>query len=86
MVVSFGRTSFKINEESTTLALESAIGVKTSSLQVSSIGERVFPFLVSCKNVGLFILHQMNFICHASGDGGCGESPPHGPVCNFLSF
>jgi hypothetical protein len=43
MVVSFGRTSFRLSEDSVSLALEAIIGGYCGSLKVSLIRDRVFP-------------------------------------------
>ncbi|KAM0844984.1 hypothetical protein ACQ4PT_056693 [Festuca glaucescens] len=47
MVVSFGRSSFWLDEESVALALEAAIGGFYGDLKVSVLRDRVFSFTVS---------------------------------------
>ena len=56
MVVSFSRHDFHLNEDSVVAALESAIGGSTIDLSVQLIKGKVFSFIVSCKQVGLYIL------------------------------
>src|SRR4051812_32886830 len=63
LVVSFVRHSFRLDEDSVSLALESAIGGYCSKLKVSRLQDQVFPFHVSCKDVGFFIFHQCTFVC-----------------------
>ena len=77
MVVSFARSSFRLDEDNVGLSLEAALGGYCSSLKVSCLRDRVFSFHVSCKDVGFFILHQRSFVCdhfkcffHLWGHGG----------------
>jgi hypothetical protein len=77
MVVSFSRTSFRLSEDSASLALEAAIGGFCGSLKVSSLCERVFSFVVSSKHVGFEILNLKSYVCpkfkcylHLWGNGG----------------
>jgi hypothetical protein len=63
MVVSFGRANFKLSEQSVGIALEAAVGGYCGSLLVSSLGERVFSFVVSSKNVGFEILNLKSYAC-----------------------
>ena len=60
MVVSFVRHSFRLDEDSVSLALESAIGGFCSRLKVSRLQDKVFSFHVSCKDVGFFHLSSEN--------------------------
>jgi hypothetical protein len=57
MVVSFGRSSFKLTEDTISIALESAIGGLCDELKVSLLRDRVFSFTVSSKQIG-FLIHQ----------------------------
>jgi hypothetical protein len=52
MVVSFGRSSIKLNEDMVGLSLEAAIGGLCGLLKVSYLRERVFLFCVASKSVG----------------------------------
>jgi hypothetical protein len=52
LVVSFGRSKFKLDEFSVSLALESCIGGLADDLSVMQLGDRVFRFSVSAKQVG----------------------------------
>jgi hypothetical protein len=77
MVVSFGRSAFKIEEWSASVALEAAIGGQCDNLKVSELSERVFSFCVASKEVGFHILKLRKFACaqfkcffHLWGRGG----------------
>jgi hypothetical protein len=77
MVVSFGRASFRLDEDSVAIALESAIGGLCGSLKVQLISERVFSFRVASKKVGFHIIDMRWFSCnkfkcffHLWSDGG----------------
>jgi hypothetical protein len=77
MIVSFGRASFRLNEETVAAALESVIGGSVSKMKISIIRDRVFSFRVSCKSVGFHILKLRMFRCsqfkcffHLWGRGG----------------
>ena len=63
MVVSFSRHDFRLNEDSVAAALESAIGGSAIDLSVQLIKDKVFSFIVSCKQVGLCILQLRSFAC-----------------------
>ena len=56
MVVSFSRHAFRVDEDFVAAALESAIGGSAIDLSVQLIKGKVFSFIDSCKQVGLFIL------------------------------
>jgi hypothetical protein len=77
MVVCFGRTSFRLSEDSASIALEAAIGGFCGSLKVSSLRERVYFFVVSSKQVGFDVLNLRSYVCpkfkcyfHLWGNGG----------------
>jgi hypothetical protein len=77
MVVSFGRSSFRLDEDNVALALEAATGGFCGELKVSSLSDRVFFFAVSCKVVGFKILARKFYSCphfkcyfHLWGSGG----------------
>jgi hypothetical protein len=77
MVVSFGRASFKLEEDLVGIALEATIGGFCGQLKVSMIRDRVFSFCVSCKEVGFHVLKLRKFSCtqfkcyfHLWGHGG----------------
>jgi hypothetical protein len=77
MVVSFGRTVFKMEESSVSVALEAVIGGQCDQLKVSGLGERIFYFCVASKEVGFHILKLRRFACaqfkcffHLWGRGG----------------
>ena len=56
MVVSFSLHILHLNEDSLAAALESAIGGSAIDLSVQLINDKVFSLIVSCKQVGLYIL------------------------------
>jgi hypothetical protein len=77
MVVSFARANFRLSEDSIGIALEAVIGGYCGSLKVSQLGDRVFSFLVSSKQVGFHILNLRSYSCpkfkcffHLWGHGG----------------
>jgi hypothetical protein len=77
MVVSFGRSRFRLSEDSVGLALESALGGFCDNFKVSALSERVFSFCVSSKKIGFQILKLRKFACpqfkcffHLWGRGG----------------
>ena len=63
MVVSFSRHRFRLDEDSVVAALECATGGSAIDLSVQLIADKVFSFMVSCKRVGMFILHLRSFAC-----------------------
>jgi hypothetical protein len=77
MVVSFGRPSFRLSEDSVALALEASLGGYYGLLRVSLLRERVFSFAVANKSVGFHIIQNRVFECekfkcffHLWGGGG----------------
>src|SRR3954471_1680962 len=62
MVVAFGRTSFKLDEDSAAVALESITGGSCDALKVSSIRNRVFSFTVANKHVGFLLTKCRKFV------------------------
>ena len=77
LVVSFSRHDFHLTEDSVAAALESALGGSAIDLLVSAIGDKVFSFNVSCKDVGFYIVDTRSFSCpqfkccfHLWGNGG----------------
>jgi hypothetical protein len=67
MVVSFGRSSFKLTEDTVSLALESAIGGLCDELKVSLLRDRVFSFTVSSKQIGFLIYQTRSFSVSRNG-------------------
>jgi hypothetical protein len=63
LVVSFGRSTFRLTDNTVGLALESVIGGFCGMLRVSSLGERVFSFSVANKHVGFHIVQSRFFDC-----------------------
>jgi hypothetical protein len=77
LVVSFGRASFRMAEETVALALEAALGGFCGSLNVMQLRDRVFSFRVASKAVGFYIIQKRiftseKFKCyfHLWSDGG----------------
>ena len=62
MVVAFGRTSFKIDENSAAVALESITGDRCDALNVSYLRDCVFSFTVSNKQVGFLLTKRRKFV------------------------
>ncbi|KAM0861167.1 hypothetical protein ACQ4PT_046089 [Festuca glaucescens] len=62
MVVSFERSSFRLDEESVALALEAAIGGFCGDLKVSVLRDRVFSFTVSSMKVGFLIYDRKKWV------------------------
>jgi hypothetical protein len=54
MVVSFGRSRFKLVEDNVGIALEAAVGGYCGEIKVSLIRDRVFSFCVANKSVDFF--------------------------------
>jgi hypothetical protein len=77
LVISFGRTSFKLDIHTIGLVLQACFGDPTSKFIVSCLRERVFRFLVNSRAVGFQIYNagkvvDPNFEFHISlwGNGG----------------
>ena len=62
MVVAFGSTSFKLDEDSVAVALESITGGRCEALKVSSLRDRVFSFTVANKKVGFMLTKRRKFV------------------------
>ena len=63
LVVSFGRASFRLDEDTVSLALEAVLGGFCGSLHVTHLRDRVFSFRVSSKAVGFHVLELNRFVC-----------------------
>src|ERR1043165_7842430 len=63
LVVSFGRHAFRLDDDSVAHALESALGGSAIDFMVQGIHDNVFTFVVSCKQVGLFIINHRSYSC-----------------------
>jgi hypothetical protein len=77
MVVSFGRSSFKLVEDNVGIALEAAVGGYCGEIKVSLIRDRVFSFCVANKSVGFHVAKLRSYSCtqfkcffHLWGRGG----------------
>jgi hypothetical protein len=77
LVVSFGSSSFRLDEEYVSIALESVLGGYCGILRVFNIVERVFSFCVANKDVGFHVTKLRQFSCpqfkcyfHLWGGGG----------------
>jgi hypothetical protein len=63
LVVSFGRCSLRLCEESVGLLLQSFIGGSAKLFRISPLSNRVFRFSLSCKDVGFAVYRRHSFIC-----------------------
>jgi hypothetical protein len=63
LVVSFGRTSFRLDEEYVCIALESVLGGYCGSLKVSRIADKVLSFCVANKEVGFHVTKLRQYSC-----------------------
>jgi hypothetical protein len=77
MVVSFGRSSFKLVEDNVGIALEAVVGGYCGEIKVSLIRDRVFSFCVANKSVGFHVAKLRSYSCaqfkcffHLWGRGG----------------
>ena len=77
LVVSFSRHDFRLDEDSVAAALEAALGGSAIDLMVTYVKDKVFSFVVSCKEVGFHIVDSRSyafpqFKCyfHLWGNGG----------------
>ena len=56
MVVSFARSTFSLDEDTASFALEATIQGLSNDLRFSIIRDLVFSFTVSCEDVGVTLL------------------------------
>ena len=63
LVVSFGRSNFRLSDESVGLALESCLGGSAADLAVHLLRDRVYRFLVSSRQVGFMVLALKSVSC-----------------------
>jgi hypothetical protein len=63
MVVSFGRATFRMEEDLVALALEACLGGFCGEFLVSSLKDRVFSFAVASKEVAFHILKLKQYRC-----------------------
>lgn len=77
LVISVGRCSFRLNEESVGKILQVAISGLVADFRLLQLHDRVFQFFVSSKHVGFHIYNLKNFECaqfkiffHLWGNGG----------------
>ena len=64
LVVSFSRHDFRLDEDSVAAALEAALGGSAIDLMVTCIKDKVFSFVVSCKQVGFHIVDSRSYACN----------------------
>jgi hypothetical protein len=77
LVVSFGRSGFRLDDLNVCLALSACLGCAFDEIYLSRLSDRVFKFSVCSKVVG-FLLHNLkmfvckHFVCHFHlwGQGG----------------
>ena len=77
LVVSFGRSNFRLLDDSVSLALESCLGGSAEDLAVHFLRDRVLRFSVSSRQVGFMVLALKSVSCkdfkcffHTWGQGG----------------
>ena len=63
MVISFGRATFRLDDASVNLAIESALGGNGDAYMASALTGRTFSFNVSCKQVGFQVYNLKKFSC-----------------------
>ena len=63
LVVSFGRSSFRLTDLNASLALSACLGVAYDEIEILNLRDRVFKFSVSCKAVGFFIQNLRSYTC-----------------------
>jgi hypothetical protein len=62
MVVSFGRSIFRLTEDNISVALESVIEGLCDELKGLVIRDRVFSFTISCRRIGFMILQKKSML------------------------
>src|SRR4051812_8700573 len=62
MVAAFGRTSFKLTEDSAAVALESITGGRCDALKVSILRDRVFSFTLANNKIGFLLTDRRKFV------------------------
>jgi hypothetical protein len=63
LVISFGRCSLRLCEESVDFLLQSFIGGSSELFRISPLSDRVFRFSLSYKDVGFAVYRCHSFIC-----------------------
>lgn len=63
LVVSFGRSAIRLNEDSVGLILQACLGGVAKDFSVTHLCGWMFSFLVSCKEIGFMIYNLKNFSC-----------------------
>ena len=61
LVVSFGRHEFHLDVDFVAAALEAALGGSAIDLMVTYVKDKVFSFVVSCKEVGFHIVDSCSY-------------------------
>ena len=76
-MVSFSRHDFRLDEDFVAATLEAALGGSAIDLMVTYIKDKVFSFVVSCKEIGFHIVDSRSYACpqfkcyfHLWGNGG----------------
>src|SRR4051812_18956733 len=62
MEVAFGPSSFKLDEDSAAVVLESITSGRCEALKVSSLCDRVLSFTVDNRKVGFLLLNKRKFV------------------------
>uniref|UniRef100_A0ACD5VRG0 Uncharacterized protein n=1 Tax=Avena sativa TaxID=4498 RepID=A0ACD5VRG0_AVESA len=63
LAVSFGRSNFRLNVDSVSMALESCIGGLCDDLSVLQLQDEVFRFSVSLKIFGFMVYSLRSYVC-----------------------
>lgn len=63
LLVTFGQCHFRLEASFVASALSSLIGYPTDALNVESLEDRFFLFLVSCKAIGFEVYNIRKFSC-----------------------
>ena len=63
LVVSFGRTSFRLSDQNAGLALSACLGFAYDEIEIVNLRDRVFQFAISCKAVGFFVHRLRSYSC-----------------------
>lgn len=63
LVVSFGRSAIRLNEDSVSLILQACLGGIAKDFNVFHLSGWMFSFSVSCKNVGLMVYKLKSVSC-----------------------
>lgn len=75
LVLSFGRSALRLNEESVGLILQACLGGNPKDFNVYHLSGWMYSFSVSCKNVGLMVYNLIAKPSPSSSSFGVEEAP-----------